>query len=41
MFLSQRLKGEEAIDVTYTYDVNSILEVVVKVISTEKQLKAN
>lgn len=32
-------KGEEAIDVTYTYDVNSILEVVVKVISTEKTVK--
>ena len=27
-------KGEEAIDVTYTYDVNSILEVEVKVVST-------
>lgn len=26
--------GEEAIDVTYTYDVNSILEVMVKVVST-------
>lgn len=26
--------GEEAVDVTYTYDINSILEVVVKVIST-------
>lgn len=26
--------GEEAIDVTYTYDINAILEVVVKVIST-------
>ncbi len=27
--------GQEAIDVTYTYDVNSILEVIVKVISTK------
>ena len=26
--------GEESIDVTYTYDINSILEVVVKVVST-------
>lgn len=26
--------GEEAVDVTYTYDINSILEVEVKVIST-------
>lgn len=32
-------KGEEAVDVTYTYDVNSILEVVVKVISTKKVIK--
>ena len=32
-------KGEEAIDVTYTYDVNSILEVVVKVVSTGKEQK--
>ena len=32
--------GEECVDVTYTYDVNSILEVIVKVISTnvEKRL---
>lgn len=29
-------KGAESIDVTYTYDVNSILEVMVKVISTGK-----
>lgn len=28
--------GEEAVDVTYTYDINSILEVEVKVISTGK-----
>lgn len=28
--------GEEAVDVTYTYDINSILEVEVKVISTQK-----
>ena len=26
--------GEEAVDVTYTYDINSILEVEVKVVST-------
>lgn len=32
--------GQESVDVTYTYDVNSILEVIVKVISTklEKRL---
>ena len=29
-----KAKKEEAIDVTYTYDVNSILEVEVKVVST-------
>jgi len=28
--------GEECVDVTYTYDINSILEVEVKVVSTEK-----
>ncbi len=28
--------GEESVDVTYTYDINSILEVEVKVVSTEK-----
>lgn len=27
-------KGEEAVDVTYTYDINSLLEVEVKVVST-------
>lgn len=27
-------KGEEAIDITYTYDINSLLEVEVKVVST-------
>ncbi|MGN0435956.1 MAG: Hsp70 family protein [Wujia sp.] len=27
--------GKEAVDVTYTYDVNSILEVIVKVVSTK------
>ncbi|MCQ2555662.1 MAG: molecular chaperone HscC [Clostridia bacterium] len=27
-------KGQEAVDITYTYDVNSLLEVVVKVLST-------
>ena len=31
--------GEEAIDVTYTYDINSILEVEVKVISTGEVTK--
>lgn len=31
--------GEEAVDVTYTYDINSILEVEVKVISTQKVMK--
>lgn len=28
--------GEESVDVTYTYDINSILEVEVKVVSTQK-----
>lgn len=32
-------KGEEAVDITYTYDVNSILEVEVKVVSTDKIVK--
>ena len=31
--------GEESIDVTYTYDINSILEVVVKVVSTGKTVR--
>lgn len=31
--------GEEAVDVTYTYDINSILEVEVKVLSTEEVTK--
>lgn len=31
--------GEEAVDVTYTYDINSILEVEVKVVSTQKKAK--
>lgn len=31
--------GQEGVDVTYTYDINSILEVEVKVISTEKVMK--
>lgn len=30
----KRKAGEEAVDITYTYDINSILEVEVKVIST-------
>ncbi len=29
--------GQEAVDVTYTYDVNSILEVMVKVVSTKME----
>lgn len=32
-------KGEESVDVTYTYDVNSILEVIVKVVSTGETKK--
>ncbi len=32
-------KGEEAVDVTYTYDINSLLEVEVKVVSTGKTQK--
>ena len=31
--------GEEAIDVTYTYDINSILEVEVKIVSTGEKKK--
>lgn len=31
--------GEEAVDVTYTYDINSILEVEVEVVSTKKKIK--
>ncbi len=31
--------GEEAVDVTYTYDINSLLEVEVKVVSTQKVMK--
>lgn len=31
--------GQECVDVTYTYDINSILEVEVKVVSTEKVMK--
>ena len=31
--------GEESVDVTYTYDINSILEVEVKVISTGKKYR--
>lgn len=31
--------GEEAVDVTYTYDINSLLEVEVKVVSNEKVMK--
>lgn len=32
-------KGEEAVDVTFTYDINSILEVEVKVLSTGEAVK--
>ena len=32
-------KGEEAVDVTYTYDINSLLEVEVKVVSTGEKKK--
>ena len=32
-------KGEEAIDVTYTYDINSLLEVEAKVVSTGETSK--
>ncbi len=32
-------KGEEAVDVTYTYDINSLLEVEVKVISSGEKRK--
>lgn len=32
-------KGEEAIDITYTYDVNSLLEVEVEVLSTHEKKK--
>lgn len=31
--------GEEPVDVTYTYDINSILEVEVKVVSTGRKEK--
>jgi molecular chaperone HscC len=31
--------GEEAVDVTYTYDINSILEVEVKIVSTGEKIK--
>lgn len=31
--------GEEAIEVTYTYDVNAILEVEVRVVSTDRKVK--
>ena len=31
--------GEEAVDVTYSYDINAILEVEVKVVSSQKQVK--
>ena len=31
--------GEESVEVTYTYDINSILEVIVKVVSTNEEKK--
>ncbi|MBR6615397.1 MAG: Hsp70 family protein, partial [Lachnospiraceae bacterium] len=31
--------GQESVDVTYTYDINSILEVEVTVVSTQKTIK--
>ena len=31
--------GEESVDVTYTYDINSLLEVEVKVVSNQKIMK--
>ncbi len=37
--IPKALKGRESIDVTYTYDVNSILEVQVKINSTGKIIK--
>lgn len=37
--IPQSKAGEEAVDVTYTYDINSILEVEVKVVSTQKVTK--
>lgn len=40
VFVPKNKKGEESLDVTYTYDINSILEVEVQVNSTkEKQRK--
>lgn len=35
----QRKAGEESVDVTYTYDINSILEVEARVISTDKKYR--
>ena len=37
--IPEKRAGEEAVDVTYTYDINSILEVEVKVLSTQKVTK--
>ena len=31
--------GEQSVDITYTYDINSILEVEVRVISTDKKYR--
>ncbi|MBP3719098.1 MAG: molecular chaperone HscC [Eubacterium sp.] len=35
----QRKAGDESVDVTYTYDINSILEVEARVISTDKKYR--
>lgn len=37
--ISKGPKGQEAVDVTYTYDINSLLEVEVTVVSTGEQQK--
>lgn len=37
--IPKRPRGEESVDVTYTYDINSILEVEVKVVSTGRVKK--
>lgn len=37
--IPKKPRGEESVDVTYTYDINSILEVEVKVVSTGKVKK--
>ena len=37
--MPQRKAGDESVDVTYTYDINSILEVEARVISTDKKYR--